>query len=166
MNIHYNKNFADLNNIDKLDTFGDTSHKLIRKENIYLLRQNLEDYVNRQGKQFWGYFRVQKNQIERKDSFMGGQNTFKKSEFIDGFMTPFHSVSTSDLVSTSRIFTLEFEVNNQGRRYVREVYNFQKVMIMIGGSFCAMFVIFSKVLQPIISDQLPLLVASDTIIGR
>ena len=58
MTIHYNKNFVDLNNIDRIKQFGDTSHRLVRKENIFLIRQTLDQYITRENKVFWGYFRV------------------------------------------------------------------------------------------------------------
>ena len=58
MTIHYNKNFVDLNNIDRIAKFSDTSNGLVRKENIILIRHTLDQFVTRENKLFWGYFKV------------------------------------------------------------------------------------------------------------
>ena len=38
INVHYNKNFVDMNNINKLGPFDDLTANLTKKESIYLLR--------------------------------------------------------------------------------------------------------------------------------
>ena len=87
INVHYNQNFVDLNNIHKMNVFNDTTDNIIKKQNIHLLRKSVSEIINQGNKDSWTYFRVQKNELQRKDSVLGFKADWDKSSFVDGGLT-------------------------------------------------------------------------------
>ena len=97
-----------------------------------------------------------------EDDLLGFSNKQQRIPFVDIAMSQFHSYSSHK----DPIISLEFEISNKGKRYVRSVYTFKACIATIGGLISSLITVGGILLSPIYKQSTTNIVACNCLEGQ